>query len=767
MTQESILEHLNSAQRAAVSHDDRPLLILAGAGSGKTRVITRRIAWLLESGAAEPAQCLAVTFTNKAAREMKERIRELTGTRADAVFASTFHSACARWLRKYGREVGLNASFTIYDVDDQLRALKAVAQQMGQAWDRSAVKSWARRIDTITNEATTVHELQTRARGAEEERFVDLYEAYLHHLKRSNACDFGHLIAFVVQMFESNHALRDTFRHRYTRVFIDEFQDTNIAQYRLLQALADKDAAVTVVGDDDQSIYGWRGASVANMHRFLDDYNNVETIKLEENYRSSQPILNLANGIIEQLPDRMEKRLFTTRDDGSKPQVFIASDDREEADFVARRIEDVQSSGRFRLDDIAIFYRTNAQSRAFEEAFRRRRISHELVGSVGFFDRREIKDLLAWMRVAVNPSDDVAFQRIINTPPRGIGSATIDEFLAQREHAQDNAHALRELINHLPARINKRTREGLIELRRIVDALHEMSETHEPAQLLDFVIRETGYLERLYEEDADTFDERERNVSELINVATERSSDPRYDELQLSPLTYFLSTVALQSSQDDLSDEDSGSVHLMTIHTSKGLEFPLVFVTGLEEDLLPMTRRDEPLTEAGLAEERRLCYVATTRAEDELWLTVCQQRRTHGRTLSTEASRFLTELDPELFEITAESQASSLDWRNSRSRSGQAAPAVSWDEFDQRPMWEHNESGAAVVPDEGVVFDDSYYPKSSVENAQKYIGRQAHHKLFGIGDIVDADPTGDKVRLTITFPKVGTKKVILKYVDLM
>jgi DNA helicase-2/ATP-dependent DNA helicase PcrA len=767
MSESTILDQLNPAQRDAVTYGDSPLLILAGAGSGKTRVITRRIAWLIETGAATPAECLAVTFTNKAAREMKERIRELTGDDADLVFTSTFHSACARWLRRYGREVGLEPSFSIYDVDDQKRAIKFVAQDMGMAWDRSAVNTWTRRINKVTNSAMTVHELQTEARGAEEERFVDLYDAYLQHLKRANACDFGHLISFVVQMLEKSEPLQETFRHRYTRVFIDEFQDTNIAQYRLLKALAPRDAAVTVVGDDDQSIYGWRGASVENMHRFQDDFENVETIILEQNYRSSQPILDIANDVIAPLPDRLEKRLFTKREDGSSPRAFVGANEREEAEFVARTIDEYQRNGVVDLDDIAIFYRTNAQSRNFEEALRKANIPHELVGSSGFFDRREVKDMLAWLRLAANPSDDVAFQRIVNVPPRGIGSATVDEFNARREYCKDNIQALSELIDNLPARIHGRTQEGLEDLKRILIKLQEMAQDRSADKLIEFVLHETNYLEWLYDKETDTFDERDRNISELLNVASERAGEEVDDELELTPLSYFLATVALQSNQDELDQASSGRVRLMTIHTAKGLEFPVVFVTGLEEDLLPLQRRDSPLTEHALAEERRLCYVAFTRAEDHLWLTAAQYRRSRGRAVSTEASRFLLDIDSDAISVSTESRSSELIWGGHRQRKSHAEPAVTWDEFDQRPAWERDSKSAAMVPDEGVLFDDSYFPTSSVDDAQRYVGRKARHKLFGVGEIKGADPTGDKVRLTIEFPEVGTKKVILKYVDLI
>lgn len=755
---------LNDAQREAVCHHDGPLLILAGAGTGKTRVITWRIAWLLQEGYATPDQILGVTFTNKAAREMAERVGHLVGPSAAYCTLRTFHSACARWLRRYAHAAGLTPSFSIFDDDDQLALVRQVADDLNLPSDAAATRSYRDRIEQARHAALRPTEVLEQARGREGEQFATLFVGYQKALQRQNACDFGDLVCRMVWLLEEDDRLRTQFRARYTHVMVDEFQDTNVAQYRLVQALAGPTAPIAVVGDDDQSIYRWRGATVENVRQFRDDYR-AHTVALEENYRSTRVILDVAHAVVSRLPSRLDKRLRTNRQSDDTVSVHVAVDDREEAEFIARTIERLRRERGLRYADMAIFYRTNAQSRVLEERLRAGGVPHEIVGATGFYDRREIRDVLGWLRAVQNPADDIALRRVVQAPTRGVGKATLDQLdLLRRDGAASSLWDAVHRHNTLLKRLTSRAKEGLGSLVRMLETMRHLAEQVGPAGLIDMVLEDAGYAAWVNDTDGDTAEERLANLRDLRESARlYREENPEGD------VVGFLESCALR--QADTNPElpaDATRVTLMTVHAAKGLEFPVVFVTGLEDGQFPHERKPVGLRPEDAEEERRLFYVAVTRAQDLLFLSASMRRRLFGQTKPCAPSPFLLELEDAAWRMAPESASATLDWRRTRSGGNDAPRRAAYDEFDQR-TWQERAAVALEpsVPEDGVVFDDSYYPTESVRAAQAYVGRLARHKLFGVGRVVEADPAGERVRLTIDFPEVGKKKVVMSFVELL
>lgn len=760
---------LNTAQVQAVTMPPGPALVLAGAGSGKTRVIAHRIAWLLEQQLAQGHEVVAMTFTNRAAREMRERVDELCGLRAHGATITTFHSACARWLRRHARLAGLTPSFSIYDTDDTRALVRRCAKDLSLPFDTSAIRQYLSHIERVHHRGITVEDLETESRTRADEEFADLFQAYLHGLRQASAVDFGTLITTMLHLLESNDRLRAQFQRDYRHILVDEFQDTNAAQYRLLQALAPVGGSVMVVGDDDQSIYGWRGAEVENVRRFLHDYAPVKVVKLEQNYRSTAPILRAAHTLVEALPDRMPKELQAVRTGAQMPELFIARDDREEAEQVARQLQTlVRDDGR-RFGDCAIFYRTNAQSRVFEQRLRAEGIAYRLIGSVGYFDRKEVRDVVAWLRLIANPADDAAFERVLKSPPRGVGEVTFQKILAYREDYPDWLRTLDAWLETSDARRSKRASKGL---RALADLLRELNDARDhlsAAELIEALLGRTDYMEWLEKTDPETFEDRALNLHELMHAAREIAR-----ETDDASVETFVERVALVSSRDEGDEDDA--VQLMTVHTSKGLEFPVVFVTGLEENIFPLARRqrDED-DDAHEEEERRLAYVALTRAEDLLFLSAVEQRQRFGTITSASPSPFLRELvDAEQVVFHPQSVQQTLDAprvpRAGRDDdSYRTTPHTpTHDEYDQRSWEERSRDDVTQgqIPEDGVIFDERYYPEDSTQEAKAWIGKIAKHRLFGAGEIVDADPTGDRIRLTIRFASVGLKKVIADYVDI-
>ncbi|MCB9507328.1 MAG: UvrD-helicase domain-containing protein [Myxococcales bacterium] len=739
---------LNAPQREAVEHRGGPLLVLAGAGSGKTRVITHRIASLLDEGVA-PASVLAVTFTNKAALEVRERVAGLVGGAAAAgVAVSTFHSACARILRRHARRIGLTPSFSIYDDDDQASVLRDVLETLDLPRDAEAMRSRSAAIERAKNAALTVAEVHEEARGPEGELSAAVFEAYQAALLRSNACDFGDLVSHVVHLLRADGDVRDAVRAGSEHLLIDEFQDTNRAQFELVRALAGDD--VVAVGDDDQAIYGWRGATVENVRRFVDELPGCRVIALEQNYRSSPVILDAAHAVVAQLPARMPKRLTTDRVDSTPIEAFVGRDDREEADFVARRIQRLRSERGLTFGDVAVFFRTNAQSRSFEEAFRRAGIPHAMVGGVAWFDRRELKDVLAYTRVASNRSDEAAFRRIANVPTRGIGKATLRRVIDTREAAGGTfAEAARWVARDATAR----SRPGLTRLAEVLDELDVLAGRANASELVEHVLTVTDYERYLRDSDPVTADERLQNVEELR--ASVREFVAAGGDVSISS---YLEQVALAGRTAEEPSDDASRVQMMTVHAAKGLEFPAVFVTGLEEAQFPLARQGSV---ADPDEERRLCYVAYTRARDVLVVSAAMRRRLYAQTRDCAPSCFLLELPAALVSISPESASRSLDWRAARA-AAQRAPRerpFAFDEYDQRPWSER-------VPAQGLVFGDGPVARPTT-SASPLVGRTARHRLFGDGRVTGVEVHGDKTRLSIVFPEVGEKTVLRPYVEIV
>jgi len=666
---ERLLDDLNPAQREAVTAGDGPLLVLAGAGSGKTRVIAYRIAWLLGRGDLAPRNLLAMTFTNKAAGEMARRVERLLapiGLKPPLI--TTFHSACVRILRQHGSHLGLPSHFTIYDEDDR-RALVKECLKEGELADRSFTPGAAvHRISYLKNQMIAVTEALRDARGPWEKKAALVYSRYEKRLRETGAVDFDDLLLLVVRLFTEIPDVLTYYRRLWRYVLVDEYQDTNRAQYRIIRLLTAEHRNVCVVGDSDQSIYKWRGADIRNILDFEDDYPGTKVVRLEQNYRSTQSILALAAGVIAHNVQRKDKTLWTENPTGDPARLYRAWDEHEEASFVAQAILGLRGEG-VPWDGVAVFYRTNAQSRVLEDALRRGRIPYVIVGGVRFYERREIKDALAYLRLILNPADDVAFRRAIGAPSRGIGPTTLGRL---DEEAGRQTRPLLAVAAEPPADVRGKARGALEAFAALIGRLAGQRRDLAPPAFIDLVLDQTGYREALRQERTPEGEARLENLEELIAAAedfTHTAAEPTLDG--------FLDGVALMSDVDELKDADS-RVTLMTLHSAKGLEFPAVFLTGLEEGVFPHARSMNDPDE--VEEERRLCYVGVTRAKERLTLSWALHRRIHGYGVG-EPSRFLREMPEDRLlplnggrvqEPPARCRATSP--RRSRGRSG-SAPA--------------------------------------------------------------------------------------------
>jgi DNA helicase-2/ATP-dependent DNA helicase PcrA len=648
----ALLDGLNPQQRAAVVHQGGPLLIVAGAGSGKTRVLTHRIAYLLAERDVTPHQILAITFTNKAAGEMKERVAALVGGRARIMWVSTFHSMCVRILRAEGRAVGLKSSFSIYDADDSRRLVTLVGRELDLDPKRYPARSLAAQISNLKNELVDPGTWADRASTAPEKVLADVYRRYQSRLREAHALDFDDLIMTTVQLLQQHREVADLYRRRFRHVLVDEYQDTNHAQYVLVRELTAAPSSgegpgeLAVVGDADQSIYAFRGASIRNILEFERDYPDATTILLEQNYRSTQTILNAANAVIARNPDRKPKNLWSDAGQGELIEGYVAENEHDEAAWVTQRIEALADAGDAQSSDIAVFYRTNAQSRVFEEVFIRVGLPYKVVGGVRFYERAEIRDALAYLRVIANADDVVSLRRIVNTPRRGIGDraeACVAAFAAQEAISFGAALDRADVVPGLAAR-------SLASIQNFTALLTELrgvaaGPDGTPGAVLEAVLDRTGYLREL-EVSRDPQDEsRVDNLRELVSVARE-FEEQRAGTDEATSLDAFLEQVSLVADADSVPDASGGVVTLMTLHTAKGLEFPVVFLTGMEDGVFPHMRALSDLAE--LSEERRLAYVGITRARSRLYLSRALSRSAWGAPAWNPPSRFLEEIPPDL-----------------------------------------------------------------------------------------------------------------------
>ncbi|WP_285789190.1 DNA helicase PcrA [Micromonospora sp. NBRC 101691] len=652
---ESLLAGLNGPQREAVTHAGSPLLIVAGAGSGKTRVLTNRIAYLLAARDVHPGEIIAITFTNKAAGEMKERVTALVGPRARLMWVSTFHSACVRILRAEHEHAGLKSTFSIYDADDSRRLMQLVARELDLDPKRYPARGLAAQVSNLKNELVDPEAFADRAKGPNERALAEAYTLYQRRLREAHALDFDDLIMTTVHLLQSHPHVAESYRRRFRHVLVDEYQDTNHAQYVLIKELVSgtegiEPAELCVVGDADQSIYAFRGATIRNILEFERDFTDARTILLEQNYRSTQTILSAANAVIDRNTSRKPKRLWSDAGAGEQIVGYVADTEHAEADWVAREIDRLVDAGETRPGDVAVFYRTNAQSRVFEEVFIRVGLPYKVVGGVRFYERKEVRDALAYLRAVVNADDTVSVRRILNTPRRGIGdrAEACLEALAGRDRISFGA-ALRK-AKDAPG-ISTRAANAITEFVALLDGVRELADTGTPEEVLEALLTRSGYLAEL-EESLDPQDAgRVDNLQELVSVAREYTEriEALGAEGERATVAGFLEQVALVADADQIPSDDpdhQGVVTLMTLHTAKGLEFPVVFLTGLEDGVFPHLRSLGDTRE--LEEERRLAYVGITRARQRLYLSRAVTRTAWGQPAYNPPSRFVEELPTEL-----------------------------------------------------------------------------------------------------------------------
>ncbi len=714
---DALLAPLNDAQRDAVTTTQGPLLVLAGAGSGKTRVIAHRVAYLLAVEGVHPRNVLAVTFTNKAAEEMRRRVEDLVlplGLRPPLI--ATFHSTCVRILREHAPRLGLPAGFVIYDEDDRLTLVREAMRALDLDERELTPASAVHRISHAKNQMISVEEAERLARTPREERIASLYRTYEARLRATGAVDFDDLLLLVVRLFETSPATLDALRGRWTYVLVDEYQDTNRAQYRIVSLLTEVHRNLCVVGDPDQSVYRWRGADLRNILDFEKDFPDCRVVPLEQNYRSTKQILRMAEAVIRHNTARKDKRLWTENAEGDRAQVYRAWDENEEAAFVARAIRGLRDEGAD-YREVAVFYRTNAQSRVLEDALRRASIPYLIVGGVRFYERREVKDVVAYLRLLVNPRDDVAFRRAVAAPARGIGKTSLEHLEAA---ARRQGGGLLAACADIPAEIGAKPRRALEEMTALVARLGARAGLPLPA-LIDEVLAASGYRDALKAERTAEADTRLENLEELV-AASEEFVVARELEGAPADLPAFLDSVSLVADTDEL-DPDTAGVTLMTLHSAKGLEFPVVFLTGLEEGVFPHSRSMSEPEE--LEEERRLCYVGLTRARRRLLLSYALHRRIQGYGVG-EPSRFLLEIPEE--EVTL------LNGRASTPR----MPAV--------PV-----AAAPAEVDEDLPFR---------------VGARLRHARWGEGLLVGIQREGEDVIATVHFASVGRKRLSLQYAHL-
>jgi DNA helicase-2/ATP-dependent DNA helicase PcrA len=720
------LGSLNSRQREAVVHEGGPLVVFAGAGSGKTRVITFRIAHLIATHHVAPWRILAVTFTNKAAGEMRERLLGLLGDQGAAVQVGTFHATCARLLRRHGESFGISKDFTIYDDQDQQALVKRVLRDLGLDEKRYQPKAMAGRINRAKQEVQGPADIETPDTWSEVVRRV--YTTYEERLHQANALDFGDLIYRTVRALESDEAFADAVIGRFSHVLVDEFQDTNHAQFRLVQLLSEGHRSLCVVGDDDQSIYRWRGADRRNILDFRASFPDATLVKLEQNYRSTQRILRAANAVIARNTDREPKELWTDNKEGDAILVVRTMDERDEARLVLRGVRELLSQGHS-LSDVAVFYRTHAQSRVIEESLRSANIGYRIVGGMRFYDRAEVKDLLAYLRVMINPADDMSLLRIINTPSRGIGKTTITRLL---DSAAEQARTLSDLLDDelALAQFGSAARKRLGAFAGLMSSLRDVAASGAPlGEIGAELVNQSGYAEMLKHDDTAEADARFQNIQELV-----ASMDEFEREHSESTLADFLENVTLHTSADEAAGGDR--VTLMTVHAAKGLEFPVVMVTGLEEQVFPFKGIDPWEDPDELEEERRLAYVAFTRAKQRLVLSFAAIRRIFGQQRVGIPSRFLTELPGE-----------DIEWIGARTSSPARSAASAEPRRDSTDSYVDYSEGSDL---------------SDLEGLRR--GVQVRHPKFGVGEVTEV-MQGSPPRVSVHFPGWGTRKIIASYLE--
>ena len=735
------LDTLNPAQREAVEKTEGPVLILAGAGSGKTRVLTTRIAHLIEDKGVQASNILAITFTNKAANEMRERVEDTLASDTKDMWISTFHSCCVRILRKDINRIGYNRSFVIYDTSDQITLVKDCLKELNlsdKVFEPKVV------ISTISGAKDKLYSPQKfRDIHIDDNRMskiANIYALYQERLKRNSALDFDDLIYKTVELFKENPEVLDYYRSRFKYIMVDEYQDTSKAQYELIKLLAKQHQNICVVGDDDQSIYGWRGADIRNILEFEKDYNDVHTVKLEQNYRSTQIILDAANTVISNNIERKRKKLWSDKKEGELIKIQLAENEIDEADFVSDMIYKICKEQNRTYKDFAVLYRANAQARPLEDALNRSQIPYNIYGGTKFYERKEIKDLVAYLRVIQNPQDDISLKRIINVPRRGIGLRTIEKIEDRASLKQESLYSV--LIDiETNSDISTKARNSISGFVDIIGTLRTIKEVYPVSKLIEKVLETTGYLDELSKDKSEDSQDRIDNLKEFISIAIEFEQNSEEQDLET-----FLTSIALTSETSD--DEVDDKVSLMTIHTSKGLEFPVVFLVGLEEGLFPISRAIRSLNDSDIEEERRLCYVGITRAKEVLYTTLTKKRTLYGKTNPSIASRFMEELPNECIDR--------LNKEDKELTYSKASYNV-LDKYKKKYMSTINKS--SIAKNINATFKDST-KETNTDDIR--LGSKVHHPKFGVGTVVSIIGSD----LTIAFEQQGIKKINKEYTTL-
>ncbi|MHA6252584.1 DNA helicase PcrA [Oceanobacillus sp. CAU 1775] len=731
-TMNQLLVGLNKEQQEAVKHTNGPLLIMAGAGSGKTRVLTHRIAYLLDEKDVAPRNVLAITFTNKAAREMRDRVKKLVGPDADYMWVSTFHSMCVRILRRDIDRIGYERSFTILDSTDQLSVVKQVLKNVNLDPKKFDPRAMLGQISAAKNQLISETDYEKKEGNYYEREVAKVYTGYQKMLRRNQSLDFDDLIMQTIHLFERVPEVLEYYQRRFQYIHVDEYQDTNHAQYFLVKLLASRFQNLCVVGDSDQSIYRWRGADITNILTFEKDYPQARTIFLEQNYRSTKFILKAANHVIEKNTGRKPKNLWTENDDGAKILYFQGSTEQEEALFIAEKIRELTRDD-YTPNDIAILYRTNAQSRAIEDTLMKANQAYQMVGGTRFYDRKEIKDMLAYLRLITNPNDDLSFERIVNEPKRGIGKTSIDRL---RAHADMHDISFMETVKEVDfTGVSKRAAIALAEFGELIQSLTQQQEFLTATDMVEQVIERSGYEEMLRNENSLESQSRLENLEEFKTV-TQDFEKTAEDKTLVSFLT-DLALIADIDSVDEEENQEDEKITLMTLHSAKGLEFPVVFLIGMEENVFPHSR--SMLDDEEMEEERRLAYVGITRAEKELILTNARMRTLYGRTNMNPMSRFIHEIPEELLEGMEETKQDMFGARDINP-------------FGDSPLPEKRRARRIVER------------KPGAEAEEWTAGQKVNHKKWGQGTVVRVQGEGDNMELDIAFPApTGIKRLLAKF----
>lgn len=757
---QNLLEGLNDKQYEAVINTDGPCLVIAGAGSGKTKVLTHKIAYLMQEKDIKPWNILAITFTNKAANEMKERVEALVGDDAKDMWIGTFHSICVKILRRFIDRIGFDHSFVIFDTSDQRTLIKECLKDLKIDDKMFTDRIVQFEISNAKNDMKEPEEYEAMVKGDyRREKIASVYNLYQRRLKENNAIDFDDIINYTIKIFKENDDVLDYYTNKFNYILVDEYQDTNKSQFTLIRLLAKAHGNITVVGDNDQGIYSFRGADISNILNFEKDFKGTKIIKLEQNYRCTQNILNAANSVIKNNEVKYKKKLWTENEEGALPTFHVSDDEYDEGRYIVEEINHLRREEYYKYSDFAILYRMNSQSRAIEEILRREDIPYKIVGGLKFYERKEIKDIIAYLRLINNPSDNLALKRIINEPKRGIGKTSLDKIQAISEQTGIPMYQIiKEADQYGLSRVYSNA-QGFIE---VIEDLISKKDEYTITELIKHTLKETGYTKALEDENSIEAENRIENLEEFLTVAVQFEEEEADNDLST-----FLEGITLSSDIDGMDDEEE-SVTLMTLHSAKGLEFPVVFLVGMEEGIFPGYKSiGEPKE---LEEERRLCYVGITRAKNNLYLTCSRQRTMFGSTSCNPVSRFVKEIPENMLEGANEIESepenkfkdSNYEW--SYGKSGNNGKVVSYkvDISSSKP-----EPSFAFKSAESFLAKLNSKAQGNDTDLSKYKeGQRIYHKRFGEGNISKIEPEGDDLKLDIQFDKVGHKRLMAKFANL-